>query len=70
MRKSTPKLRNAAQALGIELPENQTVPPLSVRLLKDDLRKLTVLGERIEIGPSSMARLIIEKFIKQHDPDR
>lgn len=52
------------------MPESQTVPPLSIRLLKDDMRKLTVLGERLEIGPSSMARLTIEKFIKQHDPDR
>jgi hypothetical protein len=64
------KPRNAAQELGIELPEKQSAPPLSVRFSKDDLRKLTALGERLKVGPSTMARLIIEKFIKEHDPDR
>ena len=62
--------RNAAEELGIELPERQSAPPLSVRFSKDDLRKLTALGARLKVGPSTMARLIVEKFIKQHDPDR
>ncbi len=55
--------------LGIVVPERQTVMPLSVRLTKDDLRKLGVLGDRLKVGPSTMARLIVEKFIKEHDPD-
>jgi len=64
------KRRNAAEELGIEVPDTQSAPPLSVRFSKTDLRKLTALGERLKVGPSTMARLIVEKFIKQHDPDR
>jgi len=56
--------------MGIVLPEKQTARPLSVRLTKDDLRKLSALGRRLKVGPSTMARLIVEKFIKEHDPDR
>jgi len=65
-----PRRTKAEDDLGIVVPEKQTVSPLSVRLTKDDLRKLGALGKRLKIGPSTMARLIVEKFIKQHDPDR
>jgi len=65
-----PRRAKVEDDLGIVVPEKQTVSPLSVRLTKDDLRKLAALGKRLKIGPSTMARLIVEKFIKQHDPDR
>jgi hypothetical protein len=62
--------KTAAEQWGIVIPENQSAPPLSVRFSKDDLRKLGLLAKRLKVGPSSMARLIVEKFIKEHDPDR
>jgi hypothetical protein len=64
------KRKSPAEEWGIELPQPQSIPPISVRLSKDDLRKLTLLGEKVDVGPSTMARLIIEKFIKEHDPDQ
>jgi hypothetical protein len=59
-----PRRSKAEDDLGIVLPEKQTGMPLSVRLTKDDLRKLAALGDRLKVGPSTMARLILEKFIK------
>ena len=56
--------------LGIVAPEKKAALPLSVRLSDNDLRKLTKLGRRLKIGPSTMARLIVEKFIKEHDPEK
>jgi hypothetical protein len=65
------KPTKAERELGIVVPEKkQTEKPLSLRLKKDDIRKLYLLAERLKVGPSTMARLIVEKFIKQHDPDR
>jgi len=64
------KRKNPAEEWGIELPQPQSIPPISVRLSKDALRKLTLLGEKVDVGPSTMARLIIEKFVKEHDPER
>ena len=55
---------------GIELPEKQSVQPLSIRLSADYMRKLIALGEKVDVGPSTMGRLILEKFIKEHDPER
>jgi hypothetical protein len=63
------KRKSLADDLGIVVPEKQTAPPLSVRLAKDDLRKLGLLAARLKVGSSTMARLIVEKFIKEHDPD-
>lgn len=61
--------RNAADDLGIVAPTKKAALPLSVRLSDDDIRKLGLLGQRLKVGPSTMARLIVEKFIKEHDPD-
>jgi hypothetical protein len=62
------KQRNADD-LGIVAPEKKAALPLSVRLSENDLRKLAKLGRRLKVGPSTMARLIVEKFIKEHDPE-
>jgi hypothetical protein len=59
-----------ADDLGIVAPRKKADVPLSVRLTNDDLRKLAKLGRRLKVGRSTMARLIVEKFIKEHDPDR
>ena len=61
--------KSAGEELGIVLPEKQTALPLSVRLSRNDLRKLGLLAERLKVGRSTMARLIVEKFIRQHDPE-
>lgn len=55
--------------LGIIAPEKKAAIPLSVRLSDKDMRKLSKLGRRLKVGPSTMARLIVEKFIKEHDPE-
>jgi hypothetical protein len=62
--------RGTGDDLGIDVPVRRAAVPLSVRIADDDLRKLTKLGDRVGVGPSTMARLILEKFIKEHDPDR
>jgi hypothetical protein len=56
--------------LGIEAPPKREGRPLSVRFSLENVRKLEALGKRLKVGPSTMARLIVEKFIKEHDPDR
>jgi hypothetical protein len=56
--------------LGIVVPQRTAVQPMSVRLTETDLRKLGALAQRLKVGPSTLARLIVEKFIKEHDPDR
>jgi hypothetical protein len=62
------KQRNMGD-LGIVAPEKKAELPLSVRLSERNLRKLAKLGRHLKVGPSTMARLIVEKFIKEHDPD-
>jgi hypothetical protein len=42
----------------------------SVRLSGEDARKLSTLAKRLKVGRSAMARLILEKFIKDHDPEK
>ena len=65
------KRKSPTDDLGIVLPVRVPAPrPLSVRLNHENLRKLTALADRLKVGPSTMARLIVEKFIAEHDPDR
>jgi hypothetical protein len=64
------KPTRAERDLGIVVPDRHTEKPMSLRLKKDDMRKLLLLADRLKVGPSTMVRLIVEKFIKQHDPDR
>jgi hypothetical protein len=61
--------RKGLDDLGIVAPLKKAALPLSVRMTDDALRKLGKLGKRLKIGPSTMARLILEKFIKEHDPE-
>jgi hypothetical protein len=42
----------------------------SIRLSGEDSRKLEKLAKGLKVGKSAMARLIVEKFIAEHDPDR
>jgi hypothetical protein len=56
--------------LGIVAPKKGRGELLSVRLSTDNMRKLEALGKRLDVGRSTMARLILEKFIAEHDPDQ
>jgi hypothetical protein len=61
--------RRRKDDLGIVLPPRKEARALSVRMSLPNLHKLEKLAKRLDIGPSTMARLILEKFIEEHDPD-
>ncbi len=61
------KQRNA---FGLTVPEHLPATVVTFRLSGVNARKLTKLGKELKVGPSKMARLIIEKFIEEHDPER
>jgi hypothetical protein len=62
--------KRLAAELGIDLKKRKDTL-LSVRVADDDARKLGVLAQKLGVrGRSTMARIIIEKFIAEHDPDR
>jgi hypothetical protein len=56
--------------LGIVAPEKVKAELITFRLKGVEARKLGKLAKRLKVGRSSMARLIVEKFIKEHDPER
>ncbi len=56
--------------LGIVVPEKVKAELITFRLKGVDARKLGKLAKRLKVGRSSMARLIVEKFINEHDPER
>lgn len=58
--------------LGIVVPDRLATlkaEHISVRLSGINARKLGALAKRLKIGKSAIARLILEKFIAEHDPD-
>jgi hypothetical protein len=61
------KQRNA---FGLTVPEHLPAVILTFRLTGVNARKLAKLGKELKVGRSKMARLIIEKFIEEHDPER
>ena len=56
--------------LGLEIPEVAKASQISLRLSGVDMRKLDALAKQANVGHSKLARLIVEKFIADHDPDR
>ena len=62
--------KRAPDDMGLVLPKRGSGDMISVRLSPDNARKLGVLSKRLDVGRSTMARLILEKFIAEHDPDR
>jgi hypothetical protein len=55
--------------LGITPPSASKATLLSVRLANSDADKLRLLAKQLGVrGRSTMARLIIEKFVAEHDP--
>ena len=56
-------------SLGLTAPDTAKAVVITFRLKGGDARKFGKLAKRMKVGRSSMARLIIEKFIKEHDPD-
>ena len=64
------KRRDAEKDLGLKVPENIPAVIVTFRLKGVEARKLNTLAKRLKIGRSAMTRLIVEKFIKQHDPEK
>ncbi len=62
--------RGVRNDLGIVAPEKIKAELITFRLKGVDARKLRTLAKRLKVGRSSMARLIVEKFINDHDPER
>lgn len=56
--------------MGLNLAGRPPAVIVTFRLLGPDAAKLDVLGKRLKMGRSKMARLIVEKFLAEHDPDR
>jgi hypothetical protein len=56
--------------LGLEIPEMLKASQVSFRLSGLDMRKLDALARGANVGRSKLARLIVEKFIAEHDPER
>jgi len=65
------KRRNAFADLGLAAPQKSKDTLLSVRLTTDDARTLETLAKKLGVrGRSTLARLVLEKFIAEHDADR
>jgi hypothetical protein len=63
--------KGLAGELGIETPRGSRDTALSIRLTDADARKLDLLAKKLGVrGRSTMARLILEKFISDHVPER
>jgi hypothetical protein len=62
--------KTAAEELGLTPRETLKAEIFSMRLSGSNSRKLDKLAKRLRLGRSAMARLIVEKFIAEHDPDR
>jgi hypothetical protein len=56
--------------LGLQLPGESRAELITFRLQASQAKKLAALAKRVNVGRSTMARLIVEKFIKEHDPNR
>jgi hypothetical protein len=57
-------------AFGLTIPEHLPAVVVTFRLSGVNARKLLKLGKALEVGRSKMARLIVEKFIEEHDPEK
>jgi len=55
--------------LGIVVPEKVKAEVVTFRLKGVDARKLRAIGKQLKVGQSTLARLIVEKFIREHDPE-
>ncbi len=66
---ATKTKRTAASDLGLVVPETFKAAQINFRLAGVDVRKLDVLAKRLKVGRSKMTRLIVEKFIAEHDPE-
>lgn len=56
--------------LGLVVPEVLRAAQINFRLSGVDVRKLDALAKQANVGRSKLARLIVEKFIADHDPER
>lgn len=58
--------KKALPTLGLQLPDAAKSTIVTFRLSEDDVRKLDELGKPLKLGRSSIARLIVEKFIAEN----
>jgi len=65
-----PRKSGGLKELGLALPEAPKASQISFRLKGGELRKLDALAKQANVGRSKLARLIVEKFIADHDPER
>jgi hypothetical protein len=56
--------------MGLNLAGRPPAVIVTFRLLGPDAAKLDQLAKRVKVGRSRMARLIVEKFIGEHDPEK
>lgn len=59
-----------AKPFGLDVPEKANGEIITFRLKGVDVKRLEKLAKRVKVGRSTMARLIIEKFINEHDPEK
>ena len=62
--------RAKVDTMGLAVPERLPAIAINFRLKGGEGRKLDELAKRLKVGRSKMARLIVEKFIADHDPDK
>ncbi len=62
--------RTDGDNLGLVVPEDVRAAQINFRLSGVDARKLDTLAKRLKVGRSKMVRLIVEKFIAEHDPEK
>jgi hypothetical protein len=63
--------KKLADALGIEPPRGAKDTAVSIRMNEEDALKLDLLAKQLGVrGRSTVARLILEKFIAEHDPTK
>ena len=63
------RMAKQRNAFGLTVPEHLPAVVLTFRLSGVNARKLEKLGKELKVGRSKMARLIVEKFINEHDPE-
>jgi hypothetical protein len=61
--------KDGLSELGLSVPEVLPASQISFRLSGIDMRRLDALAKQAGVGRSKLARLIIEKFIGEHDPE-
>ena len=65
-----PRKKDGLEELGLTLQGSPKPSQISFRLKGTEMRKLDALAKQAKVGRSKLVRLIVEKFIAEHDPER